>query len=76
MIILFLIILYQDVPLLCARVLLNLAYAIITYIQKNGPSPELIGEARSSLAAANQLVPGEPRFIRLMASLNELTSAA
>ena len=58
------------------RVLLNLAYAIITYIQKNGPSPELIEEARSSLAAANQLAPGEPRFIRLMASLNELTSAA
>lgn len=58
------------------RVLLNLAYAIITYIQKNWPSPELIEEARSSLAAANQLAPGEPRFIRLMASLNELTSAA
>lgn len=58
------------------RVLLNLAHVIITYIQKNGPSPELIEEARSSLTAANQLSPGEPRFARLMASLNELTSAA
>lgn len=58
------------------RVLLNLAHVIITYIQKNGPSPELIEEARSSLTAANQLSPGEPRFARLMASLNELTSSA
>lgn len=58
------------------RVLLNLAYVIITYIQKNGPTPELIEEARGSLAAANQLSPGEPRLMRLMASLNELTSAA
>lgn len=58
------------------RVLLNLAHVLITYIQKHGPSSELIEEARSSLAAANQLSPGEPRLARLTASLNELTSAA
>lgn len=55
------------------RVLLNLAYVLITYMQKNGPVPELIKEARSSLLAANDLSPGEPRFIRLMATLNEFT---
>ncbi|MEK6685162.1 MAG: tetratricopeptide repeat protein, partial [Pseudomonadota bacterium] len=55
------------------RVLLNLAYVVITYMQKNGPAPELIKEARSSLLAANDLSPGEPRFIRLMATLNEFT---
>ena len=58
------------------RVLLNLAHVIITYIQKHGATPDLIEEARSSLVAANQLSPGEPRFIRLMASLNELASTA
>ncbi len=57
------------------RVLLNLAYVIITYIQKNGPTPELIKEAHSSLLAANELSPGEPRFIRLMASLNEFSAS-
>lgn len=54
------------------RVLLNLAYVIITYMQKNGPTTELVEEARHSLRAANELSPGEPRFIRLTASLNEL----
>lgn len=57
------------------RVLLNLAHVIITYMQKNGSTPELIQEAHDSLLAANELSPGESRFIRLMASLNELTSA-
>lgn len=56
------------------RVLLNLAHVIITYIQKNGPTPELIREARDSLLAANELSPGEPRFTRLMASLSKLTA--
>lgn len=58
------------------RVLLNLAYVIITYIQKKGPTPELIQEARNSLLAANELSPGEPRFIRLMASLNEFSASS
>ncbi|MDE2387891.1 MAG: response regulator [Betaproteobacteria bacterium] len=56
------------------RVLLNLAYVIITYMQKNGTTPELIGEARRSLQTANELSPGEPRFIRLTAALNELAT--
>ncbi|PTQ76608.1 tetratricopeptide repeat protein [Nitrosomonas oligotropha] len=56
------------------RVLLNLAYVIITYMQKKGPAPELIEEARHSLQAANELSPGEPRFVRLSAALNELTT--
>lgn len=54
------------------RVLLNLAHVIIAYIQKNGSAPDLVEEARNSLTAANELSPGEPRFKRLMASLNEL----
>lgn len=54
------------------RVLLNLAHVIIAYIQKNGAAPGLVEEARNSLTAANELSPGEPRFKRLMASLNEL----
>ncbi len=58
------------------RVLLNLAHVIITYIQKNGETPELIKEARDSLLAANELSPGEPRFTKLMASLRELNQAA
>ncbi|MBS0423424.1 MAG: tetratricopeptide repeat protein [Proteobacteria bacterium] len=56
------------------RVLLNLAYVIITYMQKNGATPELINEARHSLRTANELSPGEPRFIRLTAALKELTA--
>ena len=56
------------------RVLLNLAYVIIAYMQKNGTSSELADEARHSLQTANQLSPGEPRFIRLTAALNELTA--
>lgn len=56
------------------RVLLNLAHVIITYMQKNGATSELIDEARHSLQTANELSPGEPRFIRLTAALNELTA--
>lgn len=56
------------------RVLLNLAYVIITYMQKNGATPELIDEARHSLQAANKLSPGEPRFVRLATALSELTA--
>ncbi len=58
------------------RVLLNLAHVIITYIQKNGLTPELVKEARESLLAADNLSPNEPRFIRLMASLNDLAASA
>ncbi|MBX3617373.1 response regulator [Nitrosomonas sp.] len=54
------------------RVLLNLAHVFIAYIQKKGSVPGLIDEARNSLLAANELSPGEPRFKRLMTTLNEL----
>ncbi|UJP05337.1 MAG: tetratricopeptide repeat protein [Nitrosomonas sp.] len=59
-----------------ARVLLNQAHVIIAYIQKNGVTAELIAEARDSLAAANQLAPGEPRHARLISALHQLTTAA
>lgn len=52
-----------------ARVLFNLAYVIITRIQKSGATPGLIDEARSSLSAANKLMPGQARFAQLRASL-------
>lgn len=55
------------------RVLLNLAYVLISHIQKNGLTPELISEARESLFSANALSPGEPRFAQLTKKLNELT---
>lgn len=56
------------------RVLLNSAYVLITYIQKNEPTQEIIAEARESLYAANTLSPGEPRFAQLTSLLNKLTS--
>lgn len=56
------------------RVLLNSAYVLITYIQKNGPTQELVTEARESLYAANTLSPGEPRFSQLTSLLNGLAS--
>ena len=56
------------------RVLLNSAYVLITFIQKNGPTQEIIAQARESLYAANTLSPGEPRYSQLTNLLNELTS--
>ncbi len=55
------------------RVLLNLAHALIAYLQKNEITPELVKEARDSLLAANVQLPGEPRFVRLMDALNKLS---
>ncbi len=57
------------------RALLNLAYVLITYMQKNRPTEDLISESRESLFAANALSPGEPRFTRLMGALNELAAS-
>lgn len=54
------------------RVLLNLAYVLIAYLQKNETTSELIREARDSLLAANARSPGESRFVRLMDALNKL----
>ncbi len=58
-----------------ARVLFNLAHALIAYIQKKGQTPELINEARESLDAANELSPGESRYSKLMNILDGLSSA-
>ncbi len=55
------------------RVLLNLAYVLIAYLQKNTSEPELVKEARDSLLAANTRSPGESRFVRLMGALNKLS---
>ncbi|MDH5552465.1 MAG: response regulator [Nitrosomonas sp.] len=54
------------------RVLLNLAYVLIAYLQKNETTSGLIREARDSLLAANARSPGEARFVRLMDALNKL----
>lgn len=57
-----------------ARVLLNLAYVLITYMQKNASTPAFVKEARDSLLAANALSPGETRFASLMDALSEFTT--
>ncbi len=56
------------------RVLFNLAYVIITYIQKKGAEPVLVKEARESLNTANRLSPGESRYSKLMNALNQLSN--
>lgn len=56
-----------------ARVLFNLAYVILTRIQKSGSTQELLDEARRSLTTANQLSPGQSRFIQLSALLDALS---
>lgn len=55
------------------RVLFNLAYVIITRMQKMGVLPELVDEAREVLQAANALVPGQTRYAQLNAVLDSLT---
>lgn len=59
-----------------ARVLLNLAYVIITRMQKSGTTPELVDEARQSLVAANRILPGQPRFTQLSDALEVLAPNA
>lgn len=58
------------------RVLLNLAYVIVGRLQKEGSDPALIEEAQASLAAANQLSPGEPRHAQLRAALEAIAGPA
>ncbi len=57
------------------RVMFNLAYVLITHMQKNGAMPELVKEARASLLAGNALAPGVARFTQLTALLNELAAS-
>ena len=52
-----------------ARVLLNLAYVLITRLKKMGTHVEIVSEAREALIEANRLAPGEKRFTQLMESL-------
>lgn len=52
-----------------ARVLLNLAYVLITCLQKIGSDANMLAEARAALMEANRLSPGGKRFTELMASL-------
>lgn len=53
-----------------ARVLFNLAYVLITSLQKNGADAAIATEAHEVLLEANRLAPGEKRFAQLMDSLN------
>ena len=52
-----------------ARVLLNLAYVLITRLKKTGTDAKVVSEARDALIEANRLEPGEKRFTQLMESL-------
>lgn len=52
-----------------ARVLLNLAYVLITHLKKTKNDAEIIAEARDALIEANRLTPGDKRFTQLMESL-------
>jgi len=52
-----------------ARVLLNLAYVLISYLKKVKNDVKIIAEAREVLIEANRLAPGEKRFTQLMEAL-------
>ena len=52
-----------------ARVLFNLAFVLISRMQKTGSDTAIISEAREALIEANRLAPGEKRFTELMESL-------
>lgn len=52
-----------------SRVLFNLAYVLIAYLQKNETDAAITAEARESLLEANRLAPGGKRFIQLMEAL-------
>jgi len=54
------------------RVLFNLAYVLITRMQKAGRAPELLSEAREALLAANSRQPGLARYVQLRATLDAL----
>lgn len=52
-----------------ARILLNCAHILITYMQKNGADTGLIEEAREILCEAEKLAPNQKRFAQLMEQL-------
>lgn len=57
------------------RVLFNLAYVLITNMQKTQASAGLIEEAREALQAANQVLPGQARYAQLNAVLEALAKS-
>jgi len=57
-----------------ARVLFNLAYVLVTRLQKTGADAAVATEAREVLLEANRLAPGEKRFAQLMDALNAASS--
>ena len=58
------------------RVLLNLAYVLITRMQKSAAAPEMLAEAKSCLQEANRLLPGQTRFAQLSSSLAQIEAKA
>lgn len=59
-----------------ARVLFNLAYVIITRIERLGSTLVLAEEARNTLYAADKLAPGQSRYAQLSASLETALATA
>lgn len=57
------------------RVLFNLAYVLVTAMQKTGVVQELVDEAAEVLQAANHLLPGQARYGQLNAVLQSLAKA-
>lgn len=57
------------------RVMFNLAYVIITRLQRLGVDEHLEQEARSTLLAAHKLAPTQPRYTQLMAALETAVGA-
>ena len=58
------------------RVLLNFAAIALTCIERQGRSPELESEVRSTIAAAHALRPDDPRGAELRSRLAKLAPAA
>lgn len=54
------------------RVLFNLAYVLISRMQRTGVDSKLADEARACLLDANRLTPGEKRFAELMGLLHKI----
>lgn len=55
-----------------ARLLFNLAYVLVTRLQKVGLDAALAAEAREVLLEANRLAPGDKRFAQLMSALDAM----
>ncbi len=58
------------------RVLFNFAHVIVTQMQQSGIDADLVTEARDSLELANQLAPGDRRFMPMMGALDKLATSS